>query len=456
MDYLSQLAEPDTRALEQISGGPWDYGVCLPALREGRWLHGLLRSLDRAAQFAQASVLAIVVVNNRESAPEPDRSDNLRTLAHLSSRDPSQVDVVAWDRCSVGRGLGSKDGVGTARKIGSDALLALWKAGRIRSSLASTTDGDARVEEDYFLRGAEKNLGGLGKPTVGLVHRFRHEVTESPEHLALTLYELYLRHYVLGLRWAKSPYAFHTIGSLLGFDLAAYERCRGFPRRQAGEDFYLLDKLAKVGAIAEAPSLVRLEPRPSDRVPFGTGAAMARIDRALKAGRRFRLFPDSAFRAVRLLHETIAVLESPLDGDRVRERAAALGPEALASLGALGFFAAADAAARTRKTPESYRRHLLTHFGSLKTFQWIRALADGTEPPEFREGLRRCEFLGWEVSESQSALSLLERLRKEEDGSSYRFQGRNDTDQAVAEADGFWRTGIRTVNRLPLPGSLST
>ncbi len=34
-------------------------------------------------------------------------------------------------------------------------------------------------------------------------------------------------------------------GSSLGVLAPAYAEVRGFPRRQAGEDFYLLDKLAK-------------------------------------------------------------------------------------------------------------------------------------------------------------------------------------------------------------------
>ena len=45
----------------------------------------------------------------------------------------------------------------------------------------------------------------------------------------------------------------------------------GFPRRNATEDFYILNKLAKVGSIARlAGTPVILEGRLSDRVPIGT------------------------------------------------------------------------------------------------------------------------------------------------------------------------------------------
>ena len=63
------------------------------------------------------------------------------------------------------------------------------------------------------------------------------------------LYEYSLRYYVAGLTYAQSPYAFHTIGSTMAVNAEHYASVRGFPRREAGEDFYLLNKLAKVGSV---------------------------------------------------------------------------------------------------------------------------------------------------------------------------------------------------------------
>jgi hypothetical protein len=53
---------------------------------------------------------------------------------------------------------------------------------------------------------------------------------------------------------------------------------RGFPKKMAGEDFYLLNKLAKVGAIhcLDGDPIV-LSGRISNRVPFGTGRAMGQL-----------------------------------------------------------------------------------------------------------------------------------------------------------------------------------
>ena len=66
---------------------------------------------------------------------------------------------------------------------------------------------------------------------------------------ATALYELRLHHYVLGLEYAGSPYAYHTLGSCLAVKADAYAQVRGFPKRAGAEDFYLLNKLAKLGAM---------------------------------------------------------------------------------------------------------------------------------------------------------------------------------------------------------------
>jgi hypothetical protein len=52
----------------------------------------------------------------------------------------------------------------------------------------------------------------------------------------------------------------------------------GMNRRKAGEDFYFLHKIIPLGNFGEINSTcVTLSPRPSDRVPFGTGAAVNRL-----------------------------------------------------------------------------------------------------------------------------------------------------------------------------------
>jgi len=102
---------------------------------------------------------------------------------------------------------------------------------------------------------------------------YAHQIPHRQEaQAAICCYEIFLRYWALGLRYARSPYAYHSIGSTIITTAEAYLEVRGMNRRRAGEDFYFLNKLAKVGEINYLRD-TRVYPsaRPSLRVPFGTG-----------------------------------------------------------------------------------------------------------------------------------------------------------------------------------------
>jgi hypothetical protein len=55
---------------------------------------------------------------------------------------------------------------------------------------------------------------------------------------------------------------------------------RGFPKKAAGEDFYLLNKIVKIGIIQPLSCpLIKIQARLSERVPFGTGSALIQINK---------------------------------------------------------------------------------------------------------------------------------------------------------------------------------
>ena len=67
----------------------------------------------------------------------------------------------------------------------------------------------------------------------------------------------------------------------------------GMNKRQAGEDFYFLHKIIPLGHFGEINTTrVIPSPRPSDRVPFGTGRAV----RDYLATHKFETYPLEAFR----------------------------------------------------------------------------------------------------------------------------------------------------------------
>ena len=63
-------------------------------------------------------------------------------------------------------------------------------------------------------------------------------------------YDFKIRYYHAGIVFAGSDYDYIPLGSTLIADMNCYAQVRGFPKKNAGEDFYLLNKLAKIKPVA--------------------------------------------------------------------------------------------------------------------------------------------------------------------------------------------------------------
>ena len=308
------------------------------------------------------------------------------------------LDVLLVDRTTPGHRLPPGHGVGLARRIGCDIALALRRAGTITGRWIHTTDADVTLPADYFAATASAPAA-----SVALTYPFWHLAEQHP---SLALYEISLRYYVLGLRWAGSPYAHHTIGSTLAVDAGAYAACRGVPRRLAGEDFYLLNKLAKLGPLhaifQPRVEAIRIRARESRRVPFGTGPATRRIAETLASNRPFRLYNPRSFAALARWLEVIErYSQSPAQEPRAllaSGRAGALQPgevEILDScLEAMGAFAAVlDARGRTRGTV-ALKKRLWDWFDGFRTLKLIHRLRDaGHEDVPWASALDRAPFV---------------------------------------------------------------
>src|SRR5204862_3217619 len=103
---------------------------------------------------------------------------------------------------------------------------------------------------------------------------------------------LHLRYYIQALRYAGFPHAHHTIGSCMAVRAGEYRQQGGMNKRKAGEDFYFLHKIIPLGGFGDLTgTTVYPSPRPSDRVPFGTGKAV----RENLPGRQIKTYPLDAF-----------------------------------------------------------------------------------------------------------------------------------------------------------------
>ncbi len=272
-----------TRAIQdpwRISGCPesgFAGAVVIPALAESAHLFDTLRSLAANPPDLLSRFLVLVVVNHREDAPQGDKEDNLETLKRLAALDTELAPLrLGWvDVASPGLEMPAKaGGVGLARKIGLDLALTRLNF-TAQNPLLICLDADTLVEPSY--------LPALGRhfrhaTCGGAVIPFCHRPGESAEQqLAIDRYELFLRSYVLGLALAGSPYAFHTVGSAMACTASAYIRMGGMNRRPAAEDFYFLQQLHRTAGVEQLRgTMVHPSPRPSHRVPFGTGRSISR------------------------------------------------------------------------------------------------------------------------------------------------------------------------------------
>lgn len=276
--------------------------VVIPAYAEREMLFKTLASLadNRASLLNQT--LVICVINNKENAPRWIRDNNAETIRILEAciqrrlfdlrrcLHESQMELELFQRIvssglriahidasSSGLEIPQREGgVGMARKIGMDMAIRLLEGsgdGNLRFILS--LDADTLVRPDYL----EAVLSSFPKKASAAVISYEHQMPLSTvERQAICVYEIFLRYWVWGLQYAESPYAFHSIGSTIVTTTEAYIAVRGMNRREAGEDFYFLNKLAKVGSVFNLTgTIVYPSARISRRVPFGTGATIEKI-----------------------------------------------------------------------------------------------------------------------------------------------------------------------------------
>ncbi|MCF8241935.1 MAG: glycosyltransferase [Melioribacteraceae bacterium] len=251
--------------------------VVVPALNESEFINTLLDSIRQLDHKYSERTLFLFVVNNIRSADELIRENNLETISKLKDFSQNSFWNAAYiDAASNGNELPNKSGgVGYARKLGMDKALELFN--NFLGSYLVCLDADCKVDKNYLNVIFEKIIPN--KISAGYF-RFHHELPEDNNSRAgIIFYELFLHYYMLGLKLAGSHFDFHTIGSTIFCSAEIYLQTGGMVKTKAGEDFYFLEKLAKIDKInVVKETCVYPAARISDRVPFGTGAKLRKFD----------------------------------------------------------------------------------------------------------------------------------------------------------------------------------
>ncbi len=252
--------------------------IVIPCYREPDWK----TTLDCLAQCESPTnpIEVLVILNHSEvdcDAVKAEQHIALQSIREWSIQHGShQMQFHAIDASNLPK---KHAGVGLARKIGMDeGLHRLNGAGNLRDGFIACLDADCRCQANYLL--ALEDHFQQHPKTPGCSLYFEHPMDGdlTPEtYDAVIKYELHLRYYVEALRFASFPYAYHTVGSSMAVRPFAYMSQGGMNRKKAGEDFYFLNKIIPMGNFTEInDSVVIPSPRTSDRVPFGTGRAVAK------------------------------------------------------------------------------------------------------------------------------------------------------------------------------------
>jgi len=266
-------------AITSIPSGDLECIIVLPSYRD-ECLSEAVESLLNLNPF-RGSAEIIVVLNAPSDAPSSViYSTNLLAAGLKTYSAPFKEKGIGFHiicRTDLPR---REAGVGLARKIGMDEALYRFNMLDRNNGIIASFDADGKCEPN-FLKALYDHF--LSRPeTPGCSVYFEHELNEAgstPDiHKAIVRYELYLRYYVQSLRYAGFPYAFHTLGSSFAVKADIYARQGGMNKRKAGEDFYFLHKIIPLGHFTDLnDTCIYLSSRPSDRVPFGTGAAVRKI-----------------------------------------------------------------------------------------------------------------------------------------------------------------------------------
>jgi hypothetical protein len=387
-DYLEKksLKKWDLEWLE-ISG--IQVAIVIPAICEFENIRRVLLSLAKNDKPCLQKSLVIFVINNSVSSDPGVKDDNnksvtfIREIIARKSSDNiagiifrSGMRIGLIDAASEGKEFtDAEGGVGLARKIGMDTALKVFDYSASEKKIIISLDADCIVEENYFdeIIRSFRNFN-FSAATVDFEHNY---LEDGVNRLGIISYEIFLRHYVTGLLFAQSSYAFHTIGSTIICDHEAYIKAGGMNTKKAAEDFYFLQKLAKHFTINRISS-TKVEPsaRESWRVPFGTGKSM--VD--FSSNRKDILLYDADIYIIlkdwlKLLHSDLS-----LNPNQILNEAKKIHPELYNFLESRGFSRDWEKILENSKSPKQLDYQRKNWFDAFETLKLIHHLRDTAFP----------------------------------------------------------------------------
>jgi glycosyltransferase involved in cell wall biosynthesis len=358
--------------IEQPVNENLELAVIIPAYNEPDiedTLIGLLHNTD-----PDCHVDVILVFNAPEDKDEDIINRNLTDFQHYSEFAKSlehpfiQVHVL-WQ-------LFPKKiaGPGSARKYGMDIALQRFNSINNPKGIIVSLDADAVVSRNY-LTSIRAHFANFPMDDAATIY-FEHQYQDADD--PVVLYELYLRYFRHALQWSGYPHHFYSIGSCFAVKAKAYADQGGMNRKNAGEDFYFLNKIVLNGKLGECNTpTVYPSGRVSDRVPFGTGQEVKKI-------REEGGYDVYSLKIVEVLAELVRILNasySMTESDFL-QKINMLPKSAQSHLSKVFLWDAVIEARENSSDEESYLKRLYRYFDTFKVIRLFNYLSENSFPKE--------------------------------------------------------------------------
>ncbi len=281
MNFATQYFNRFNVLLAQIKTKPdvnLNIIIVIPVFNENNLVKSL-KSISNNTNFSER-IEVIIVINSSENSSEEIKNRNKQTLIEVDNfikEDKSDIKFYTIYKPNLPQ---KTAGVGLARKIGMDEAIHRFSQNNNPNGIIVNFDADTLCQENYIqsIENQFKNNPKTNACSIHYEHIIEGDDYDNNIYEAIILYELYLHYYIQALRYIKFPYSYHTIGSAFAVRANVYAKQGGMNTRRAGEDFYFLHKIIPLGNFHEIKNTtIYPSPRPSDRVPFGTGRAVNNI-----------------------------------------------------------------------------------------------------------------------------------------------------------------------------------
>lgn len=293
-----------------------DIVVAIPTLADEE-IFTTLESLSKCKLPNSKRVLAIVLINESEKAEEKVRTKNKEIFDKIK-----RINFEIETEVRYIKGIPEKlAGVGFARRVLMDEAICLFKKeydekfkerGNIAEFMSEkfifSLDSDCTVSENYFSAVEILEIKNADFGVLSFTHRFSEEKEIKKAGI---LWEIFLRYWRDSLRVFSYKNAFYPIGSLFLFRATPYIVSMGMNIRQAGEDFYFLQKIIPLAKVVDIPVYVFPKAEPSQRTPFGTGREI----QLYISGKKERLEKVWNFKSFEQIGEIMRSIDDAFSGE---------------------------------------------------------------------------------------------------------------------------------------------